>query len=84
MQDNPFKKIVEMQLEEIERRKTPAFRVGEVVSVSPIKIWVSNTMQDKNSLVKNSVVELAEGDKVLLASFDNEQRLCVLCKLEEF
>lgn len=82
MQDNPFASMLEIVKAAAREQIVPAFRIGEVISTSPLKIDVAGTPQDRDTLRRNAKIEnLSAGDRVLLACLDGDQRFIVLCKV---
>lgn len=56
MQDNPFASMLELIRNTVQEQNTPAFRLGEVISASPLKINVMGTPQDRDSIEKTRVL----------------------------
>ena len=82
MQDNPFASMLELIRNTVQEQNTPAYRLGEVISASPLKINVMGTPQDRDSIEKNeSINAFSVGERVLLACLDGDQRFVVICKV---
>lgn len=81
MNGNPYSKIIGLMKTSAREAQSTAFRYGTVLSVNPCRIEVGGTVQDGDSLIKNADVVFAQGDNVILASLDNDQLFCILCKV---
>lgn len=82
LEDNPYSAFLKMVREQAENQIPVLFRFGKVITVSPLKIDISETVQDGNNLLKNEAIgELHIGDSVLLVSLDGDQTFIVLCKV---
>lgn len=83
MEENPFFSLVE-NIEKVAGGGTTAFRIGSVLTASPLTMDVCDTIQDRDSFAGKAVgVTLTPGDKVLLANMDDDQSYIILCKVEE-
>lgn len=82
MEDNPYVKILQIFRNQTKNQIPTLFRLGTVISSNPLKIDVSNTVQDADSLLKSSTLkELKAGDSVLLVTLDGDQHFIILCKV---
>ncbi len=82
MEDNPYQKLLIMIRAQASGQVPVTFRFGTVISVSPLKIEVSDTVQTADDLLKNNAIGvLNSGDSVLLVPFEEDQRFIILCKL---
>ncbi len=82
MEDNPYSKFFELIKTQAVSQIPITFRFGTVVSTTPLKIEVSNTVQTAADLLKSdSIHELRRGDSVLLIPFEEDQRFIILCKV---
>lgn len=82
MEGNPYVELVK-EIKNTAREQTPvAYRFGTVVSVEPLKVETSGTVQERFDLLRsNNVVGLAKGDSVLLLPIEEQQRFIILCKV---
>ena len=82
MEDNPFSSLIKT-IGKVSKGQIPAtFRFGTVITDNPIKLDVAGTIQDKSSVLKNSLIDgLVEGDTVLMVPVEDEQRYIILCKV---
>lgn len=82
MEDNPFAAMV-MAMREDSRKQIPAgFRLGTVISSSPLAVEVAGIAQDADSLLKNSLLTSFDtNDKLLLIPIEEEQRYIIVCKV---
>lgn len=82
MEDNPYTTFLRILREQASGQIPVLFRVGTVISASPLKIEVSETVQSGDRLRKNEgITELRTGDSVLLVSLDGDQTFIILCKV---
>lgn len=82
MEDNPYVKWLQITRDQVGGQIQSNFRFGSVISVSPLKIDVSNTVQESGDLLKNDAIgELHSGDSVLLVTLDGDQTFIILCKV---
>ncbi len=82
MEDNPYSKILSLIKRQTGEQIPTVFRFGTVLSAVPLKIEVSNTVQEGSDLLKSSSIgELFSGDTVLLVPLDEDQRFLILCKV---
>jgi hypothetical protein len=82
MTDDPYSAILRMMREQAGRQIPAFFRFGTVRSADPLRISVGTTEQSGSDLLKNAGAGgLHEGDSVLLASMDNDQKFIVLCRV---
>lgn len=82
MEDNPFLTMVKT-IRQVSKSQIPAnFRFCTVVKADPLQLDVAGTIQDKDSVLKNSTINtFAEGDMLLLVPIEEEQRYIILCKV---
>ncbi len=81
MEDNLFFKLTELIRDEAAGTVGSPWRLGEVVSSSPLLVEVSGTIQDQKSLSKASGLSISKGDSVLLTSLDDDQSFIIICKV---
>lgn len=82
MEDNPFSSLVRGIREEARKQVPVYFRLGDVITPAPLKVNVAQTIQDKDTLLKNSsLTEFDAGDTVLLMPIEDEQRYIIICKV---
>ena len=82
MEDNPFLSMVKT-IKQVSKSQIPTnFRFGTVVTSDPLQLDVAGTIQDKDSVLKNSTINtFTEGDILLLIPIEEEQRYIILCKV---
>jgi len=82
MEDNPYTTFIRIFRELAGGQIPVLFREGTVISASPLKIEVSETVQSGERLRKNEgITEFRTGDSVLLATLDGDQTFIILCKV---
>lgn len=82
MEDNPYSKFLQLMGTQAAGQIPVTLRLGSVISASPLKIDVSNTVQESSDLLKNDAIgELHSGDSVLLVTLDGDQTFIILCKV---
>jgi len=82
MEDNPFTMLAKIIRDDNMSRIPVSFRFGRVISKDPLMLDVAGTVQDKSSLLRNSLISyFAEGDRLLLIPIEDEQRYIILCKV---
>ncbi len=82
MEDNPFVSLVRGIRTEAKKQIPTFMRLGEVITASPLTVNVSQTIQDKDSLLKNSsLYEFNAGETLLLIPIEEEQRYIIICKV---
>lgn len=79
--ENPYALFIETLRGDMSERQSPGMVLGQVLEVSPLKVEVLDTVQDSDSLFVNSELLLSAGNRVLLAAL-NEDKLCVICKVD--
>lgn len=82
MEDNPYTKLLSLVKEQAAEQIPITFRFGNVMSVTPLKVEVSSTVQSAQDLLKgDSLGELHAGDSVLMIPLEENQRFLILCKV---
>lgn len=82
LQNNPFSVLVGTIRGDTKAQLPTSYRLGTVISTSPIIVDVAGNNQDKDSLLKNELItDLKTGDNLLLAPIDDEQRYIIICKV---
>ena len=74
MEDNPYLKLLSLVREQAGGQIPTTFRLGTVVSASPLKIEVSNTVQTAADLLKSNSI----GN---LYSSTHSKGFCFICRL---
>lgn len=86
MEGNPFAQLMAQIGGMIKTSARPAFRMGVVRSVSPLRVWIAGLDYSGAELLKNSVFDreetrLSAGDSVVCLPLDAEDaRFFVLAK----
>ena len=82
MEDNPYTMFLKILRQQAGGQIPNLFWEGTVISASPLKIEVSETVQSGDRLRKNEgTTEFRAGDSVLLASLDGNQTFIIICKV---
>ena len=82
MEDNPYTVFLRILREQASGQIPVLFREGTVISASPLKIEVSETVQSGDRLRKDEgITEFRAGDSVLLMSLDGNQTFIIICKV---
>ncbi len=82
MSDNPFTAVVN-SIRHDNKSLIPAnYRIGTVITNSPLTIDVAGTMQDGEDLLKNDELRSFEiGDELLLMPIEDEQKYIIICRV---
>ena len=84
MEDNPFTQMIKNIRKDNQTQIPAAIRIGTVTSVTPFILDVAGTIQDENSVLKNSLItSFMTGDMLLLVPVEEEQRYIIICKVVE-
>ena len=82
MQENPYSAIVNMIKSQARGQIPMWIRFGKIISPDPLKIEISNTVQEKRDLLLNANLgELHAGDSVLTIPINNNQQFIVICRV---
>ena len=82
MEDNPFSSLVRGIREEAKAQVPTYVRLGEVITAAPLTVNVAQTIQDGNSLLKDSTLtSFRAGETLLLIPIEDEQRYIIICKV---
>ena len=80
MENNPFVPVI--QAFKDGTKMPAAYRIGTVISITPLTIDVAGTNQDQDDFLKNDILVTFEiGDQLLLIPIDDEQRYIIVCKV---
>lgn len=84
MEDNPFSSMVRGIREDAKKQIPTFIRLGEVITKDPLTVNVAQTIQDKDSLLKNSILTSFDvGETLLLIPIEDEQRYIIVSKVVE-
>ena len=82
MEENPYSLLLKNIRNDIRKRIPPAFRLGTVIGINPLRIDVVGTVQTNEFLLKNEGLDIfTRGEKLLLIPIEEEQRYIILCKV---
>jgi hypothetical protein len=82
MQENPYSAMINMMKSQAKGQIPAWIRFGKIISPSPLKVEISNTVQErKDLLLSANLGELHAGDSVLTIPINNNQQFIVLCRV---
>lgn len=82
MDNNPFSNIVDIIRKDNKSQIHDHYRIGNVISIDPLRVDVAGAIQDKDSLIKNSeITSFQSGESLLLIPIEDEQRYIIVCKV---
>ncbi len=82
MEGNPFATVVRAIRNDSKSQIPTSYRLGTVSSVLPLMVDVAGTVQDRDSLIRNSMlVSFEVGDRLLLFPIEDEQKYIIMCKV---